>query len=444
MTQRILAQLPGELAVADIDRVDLRRAFAQEHVGEAAGRGHRYRAPLASSSHRARNARAHAPASCRRATCPGMVAAAQLKRQIVGEGRAGLVELFVAAPDRRRRGSAPAPWRASRPARSLDQQHIQTLLLARHATAPFAPSFSKDPAPGAARMRSSIVAVMGPMLLLALWGRCRPKRRRSIARTRRHRSADWSATTRCCAPADGHEERRGLRPRRAFTANLDPGHPLRAEEWAWISIVEILPYNWTPSSAHRSTKQKIAATPIGGAAIARDQAPATGASCNRAPSPARPLANSCLVLPGYHPGGRLRRVNAGQADPRRPDSCATSSRRLRQGRPAAGRGRGLRSPSRARQSVRAVAAGRSAIATAKPLAYDAPARSRFAGRTVSDRRWRRLMRERSGRRLYALPLSASARRDEIDTTKPGFTRICGSACCRASPSARILRPTIRR
>ena len=36
---RILAQLPRELAVADVDRRDPRRAALDEHVGEAAGRG---------------------------------------------------------------------------------------------------------------------------------------------------------------------------------------------------------------------------------------------------------------------------------------------------------------------------------------------------------------------------------------------------------------------
>ena len=36
---RVLAQLPGELAVADIDGVDLPRAARQQHIGEAAGRG---------------------------------------------------------------------------------------------------------------------------------------------------------------------------------------------------------------------------------------------------------------------------------------------------------------------------------------------------------------------------------------------------------------------
>ena len=36
---RILPQLPGELAVADIDRIDPRGAARQQHVGEAAGRG---------------------------------------------------------------------------------------------------------------------------------------------------------------------------------------------------------------------------------------------------------------------------------------------------------------------------------------------------------------------------------------------------------------------
>ena len=36
---RIVAQLPGELAVADIDRMYLRRAMRQQHIGEAAGGG---------------------------------------------------------------------------------------------------------------------------------------------------------------------------------------------------------------------------------------------------------------------------------------------------------------------------------------------------------------------------------------------------------------------
>ena len=35
---RVLAERPRELAVADVDRVDPRRAAAQQHVGEAAGR----------------------------------------------------------------------------------------------------------------------------------------------------------------------------------------------------------------------------------------------------------------------------------------------------------------------------------------------------------------------------------------------------------------------
>jgi hypothetical protein len=36
---RVVAQLPGQLAVADIHRVDLRGALGQQHVGEAAGGG---------------------------------------------------------------------------------------------------------------------------------------------------------------------------------------------------------------------------------------------------------------------------------------------------------------------------------------------------------------------------------------------------------------------
>ena len=36
---RVVPQLPGKLAVADIDRVHLRRAVRQQHIGEAAGGG---------------------------------------------------------------------------------------------------------------------------------------------------------------------------------------------------------------------------------------------------------------------------------------------------------------------------------------------------------------------------------------------------------------------
>ena len=62
---RVVAQRPVELAVADVERDDARRAALQQHVGEAAGRGADVER-LAAARRRCRRCRARAPASGRR------------------------------------------------------------------------------------------------------------------------------------------------------------------------------------------------------------------------------------------------------------------------------------------------------------------------------------------------------------------------------------------
>ena len=110
---RIVAQLPGELAVADIDGMHQRRAVREQHIGEPAGR----RADIEADAplrRRARNARAHARASARRARPRGgparAVQSGVLGQQVARLGDPPLAAEHVPGHDERlrpRRGSRP-------------------------------------------------------------------------------------------------------------------------------------------------------------------------------------------------------------------------------------------------------------------------------------------------------------------------------------------------
>jgi len=90
---RVLPQLPRQLVGADVDRIDLRRAAAQQNIGEAAGR----RADI--ERHRSRDIEAEMgqpvveldPA----ARHPRMVAALDLERRILGQQVARLCDPLV-------------------------------------------------------------------------------------------------------------------------------------------------------------------------------------------------------------------------------------------------------------------------------------------------------------------------------------------------------------
>ena len=92
---RIVAQLPRQLAVADIDGIDLRGAVGQQHVGEAAGRGadiDRDRA-LGIEREMRERVRELQPA----ARDPGMILALDLERRVLRHQVAGLGDAAVGA-----------------------------------------------------------------------------------------------------------------------------------------------------------------------------------------------------------------------------------------------------------------------------------------------------------------------------------------------------------
>ena len=87
---RVLAQLPGELVGADIDREDVRRAVREQDFGEAAGRAadvHRHRA-LGVEPEVLDRVRQLDPA----AADPRMIAPAHLERGVLAHLLAGLVD----------------------------------------------------------------------------------------------------------------------------------------------------------------------------------------------------------------------------------------------------------------------------------------------------------------------------------------------------------------
>src|SRR5688572_18909659 len=94
---QVLAQLPGELVGADVDREHLHRPALEQYVGEAAGRG------ADVERHRAR----HVPAEMiermseldAAARDPGMVAAPDLERRLLGQRLAGFLDLALARED---------------------------------------------------------------------------------------------------------------------------------------------------------------------------------------------------------------------------------------------------------------------------------------------------------------------------------------------------------
>ncbi len=95
---RIVAQLPGELPVPDIDGIDASRAALQQHVGEAAGRGADVEGDGTGGVDAEMVERmGELDAAARH---PGMIAPAQFERRFGGDADARLVEPAIAAPHR--------------------------------------------------------------------------------------------------------------------------------------------------------------------------------------------------------------------------------------------------------------------------------------------------------------------------------------------------------
>ena len=92
---RVLAQLPGELVGADVDRIDPGRASAEQHVGEPAGRrAHVQRHRAGDVETEKSEAMVELDAAARD---PGMVFPAHFQRRILRQQLAGLGDLLLAA-----------------------------------------------------------------------------------------------------------------------------------------------------------------------------------------------------------------------------------------------------------------------------------------------------------------------------------------------------------
>ena len=91
---RVLAQFPGELAVADIHRVNPPRAARQQHIGKAAGRGADIKCdPAGYVDAEMIERMGQLDAAARN---PWMVATFDCQRRIGGEPIAGLVDPPIA------------------------------------------------------------------------------------------------------------------------------------------------------------------------------------------------------------------------------------------------------------------------------------------------------------------------------------------------------------
>ena len=113
---RIVAQFPVELAVADVDRLDSRRAALQQAIGESAGgRAHvQADAPAHVDLEMIQRRGQLEPAAARRRAC-----ARRLRRgSRSGTAWPGLSRLLAVDQQPARPGSAPAPFRANRPGRA--------------------------------------------------------------------------------------------------------------------------------------------------------------------------------------------------------------------------------------------------------------------------------------------------------------------------------------
>ena len=122
---RVLAQLPGELAAADIDRIDLGGAAGEQHIGEAAGRS----ADVEADPTRGIDAEMIErmgelqPA----ARDPGVVLAPQPQRRVLRQQIARLLDAPLAAEDLAGQDHRRCPAAALDEA-ALDQQQVGALL----------------------------------------------------------------------------------------------------------------------------------------------------------------------------------------------------------------------------------------------------------------------------------------------------------------------------
>ncbi len=92
----VRTELPGELTVADVDRVDPRRAAVEQHVGEPAGRGADVECHQPGWRKREAVEPVHELQSAARH--PGVVLTLERQRRVGGEEVARLVDAPVAAP----------------------------------------------------------------------------------------------------------------------------------------------------------------------------------------------------------------------------------------------------------------------------------------------------------------------------------------------------------